>query len=489
MFEKKAIPVSERWAIAYGTADAAELRALELLSEGLSTYITEYTLEVRPAAEMPEDGSVILIGLSNSNSQIAALLGAQELPAQGYRLKVMDRPGREGRQLVVIAGADPRGLLYGCIDFLYQYLPEADYDFFRLPNMYIYRLMDAKCGEPRAMRLPEIDVTRSPKIAKRGIWCWGHVIYDYRKFLDNMLKLRMNEIIVWNDHPPVNGKAFVEYAHHNGIDVIWGFSWAWGVDIDLSTPGEMERWKDIILAEYRDKYASMGGDGIYFQTFTETHDDMKDGKIIAEEAVKWVNYISGELLKLYPGLRIQFGLHATSVNHRMDTIAQTDPRVEIIWEDCGAFPYSYSSGDVGDFDKAMAFTDQMIHQRAAGGCGAVLKGMVWLDWTHFEYKTGPFVLGCASEAFRKKRTEEKRRFWHFVGCDWMNNADYCRRILKQFADGCGGRTDVTFLVEDAMFEEALWYPVAMAGEMLWNADRSIEELNRAAARRQDVVFA
>ena len=33
MFEKKAIPVSERWAIAYGTADAAELRALELLAE------------------------------------------------------------------------------------------------------------------------------------------------------------------------------------------------------------------------------------------------------------------------------------------------------------------------------------------------------------------------------------------------------------------------------------------------------------------------
>lgn len=74
MFEKKAIPVSERWAIAYGTADAAELRALELLSEGLSTCITEYALEVRPAAEMPEDGNVILIGMANSNSQIAALL-------------------------------------------------------------------------------------------------------------------------------------------------------------------------------------------------------------------------------------------------------------------------------------------------------------------------------------------------------------------------------------------------------------------------------
>ena len=137
MFEKKAIPVSERWAIAYGTADSAELRALELLSEGLSTYVTEYTLEVRQASEMPEDGNVILIGMADSNPQITALLGTQELPAQGYRLKVMDRPGHAGKQLVLIAGADLRGLLYGCIDFLYQYLPEADYDFVRLPSMYI----------------------------------------------------------------------------------------------------------------------------------------------------------------------------------------------------------------------------------------------------------------------------------------------------------------------------------------------------------------
>ena len=68
MFEKKAIPVSERWAIAYGTADSAELRALELLSEGLSTYVTEYTLEIRQASEMPEDGNVILIGMADSQS-------------------------------------------------------------------------------------------------------------------------------------------------------------------------------------------------------------------------------------------------------------------------------------------------------------------------------------------------------------------------------------------------------------------------------------
>ena len=100
MFEKKAIPVSERWAIAYGTADAAELRALELLSEGLSTYITEYTLEVRPASEMPEDGNVILIGLSNSNSQIAALLGVRRFSVRRYADSALRRlrraPGRTG---------------------------------------------------------------------------------------------------------------------------------------------------------------------------------------------------------------------------------------------------------------------------------------------------------------------------------------------------------------------------------------------------------
>ncbi len=489
MYEPKLIPVNERWSIIYGVREAEELRAVELLVEGLATFITEYTPEIRHAGEALPAGNLIVISAGDSNPHVAELIGPQNLSAQSYRLKVMPRPDDKEHQVAVIAGADRAGLLYGCVEFLYHYLPKADYDFTLKYMCYANRLLDCKCTQPNAMRLPETDLTDAPKIQKRGLWTWGHAIFDYRSYLDNMLKLKMNEVIVWNDFKPLNGREFVEYAHRNGIEVIWGFSWAWGVEIDLSKDGEMERWKDIILAEYRDIYADMGGDGIYFQTFTETDDDVKDGKIIAEEAVKWVNYISDALLREYPALRIQFGLHATSVNHRMDTIAKTDPRVEIIWENCGDFPYSYSPEELNHPEETADFTNQMINQRAQGHYGAVLKGLIHLDWSSFEYKTGPYIIGSGDKAFRQRRADVRRRYWRYIQNGWLTHGEVARRIVSQLANGRAGQTDVTFLVEDGLFEEALWYPVALAGEMLWNADRSMDELTQAAACRPDVVFA
>lgn len=37
---------------------------------------------------------------------------------------------------------------------------------------------------------------------------------------------------------------------------------------------------------------------------------------------------------------------ATSVAQKLDRIAQIDPRVRIVWEDCGAFPYAYLAENV-----------------------------------------------------------------------------------------------------------------------------------------------
>ena len=60
-----------------------------------------------------------------------------------------------------------------------------------------------------------------------------------------------------------------------------------------------------------------------------------------------------------PALELQFGLHATSVKHQLDYIRQVDPRIRIVWEDCGAFPFSYIPHHVADFDQTMDFTDRI----------------------------------------------------------------------------------------------------------------------------------
>lgn len=46
----------------------------------------------------------------------------------------------------------------------------------------------------------------------------------------------------------------------------------------------------------------MSGDGIYFQTFTETNEEKFGDIVIADAAVKLVNQTSDKLLKKYPNL-------------------------------------------------------------------------------------------------------------------------------------------------------------------------------------------
>ena len=69
--------------------------------------------------------------------------------------------------------------------------------------------------------------------------------------------------------------------------------------------------------------------------------------------VDMVNEVAGQIWEITPDLRIIFGLHATSVRNRLDEIARVDPRMEILWEDCGEFPYSYNSyvRDEGQYEE------------------------------------------------------------------------------------------------------------------------------------------
>ncbi len=210
--------------------------------------------------------------------------------------------------MIIITGSDTNGVLYGAVDFEGKYLSQAPYTNEHSP--YYKRLF--------YNNMPEYEKSSSPSIKNRAFWTWGHVIYDYQGFIDNMTRLKLNMIVIWNDFIPVNAKDIVAYAHSNGIKVIWGYSWAWGVDVDIDNENDLNKWTDIVLSEYENKYAPIGGDGIYFQSFTETEDEMLGGVLIAEAVTKWVNKICGRLLEKYPELEIQFGLHATSVKNKLE---------------------------------------------------------------------------------------------------------------------------------------------------------------------------
>lgn len=373
---------------------------------------------------------------------------------------------------VSVSGGSAAACLYAAYDFADGWLS---------PLLGCRRTSDALLG----MKLPPYHVSSRPRILSRGVWTWGHVIYDYRRFFGAMARLKLNRVTIWNDYAPVNGKEVTSFAHELGIEVIWGFSWGWGEEIDLSDPQSLERMRKTVL-ERTEAHMGLGGDGIYFQLFTETTEEYKDGVLIASEAVRWVNTIASDLLERWPGLRIEFGLHALSVRNRLDVIAGVDPRVTVFWEDCGGFPWWY---EVAKTDEAtLSFTRDICRLRGGKGFGGVLKGQTNLDWTLFEHQTGPSVLGESAdgEMDAKKRLRDTWR--RDDQSRWARFGESVLETVALIAEECPDAA-VETLTEDNLIENGIPLPLALFAAACWDPDRDFALLLEETMRRGGVRLA
>lgn len=468
---------TDRWKIICGSYSGMEQRAVELIYGRVSQEVP-YILVAQTAdqcAEKQED-NLILVGTRESNPLIAQLVGESEIPQGGYLVKVTDSPFCGGRQAAVITGSDAASVYYGATDFADDYLAYAKLTDQHSP--FFQKLFQGRMKPYRS--------EGAPKIAQRGIWTWGHCIYDYRRFAAAMARLRLNQIVIWNDYAPLNLREVVECFHSYGIRVIFGYSWGWDEKINVTSEEELECWAEKVLAVYRRDYAQAGGDGIYFQSFTETKEETINGIPIADAVKRWVNFIGGRLLEQYPGLAIQFGLHATSVKNRVPVLAGIRPEIDIVWEDCGSFPYDYLPGDIQDFENTKAFTEQILSLRPGSPCGVVLKGQICLDWSIFEHQKGPFVMGCESQAKIEKRMEKAKEIWHFIQSDWFRNGRLCQEIIRML---CEGGAEVNALVEDGLLESKCWFPVALYAQMLWDCTEDFDGIVRRVSQRENVVMA
>jgi len=394
-----------------------------------------------------------------------------EVPSpEGYRITVKDDE-------VHICGHDENGVLYGCIDFEKDYLLKA-----RLTHSHMPYFKDLF-----ADKLPDAQFSSAPAICDRGLWTWGHVITDYRGYMDNMVRAKLNTLIVWNDFIPVNAREVVAYAHDCGIKFYWGFSWCWDTNCAAFDLSRIDDYVNDIVRNYESNYAHLGGDGIYFQSFTELHTETIGGLLIADAVTRLVNAAAGRILDKYPGLDIQFGLHATSVRERLDYIARTDPRVRITWEDCGAFPYAYLPEHIDGFEETCAFTRRLLSLRGENEkFGSVLKGFTCLDWTTFEHLRGPSLLGVSPECITQQRVQRKKDIWRVVQAYWLRNAAYAHEMIRLLAAEGNQDKCITALVEDGAFEAQLPYPVALWAQMLWNPAQNLQDILCDTALRPDV---
>ena len=470
--------MEKRWILIVEKYENIEKNAINMLYGVLASHL-DYVLPIKLADKVTEeelkDNNIIVVSKNNAIVKKCIEQNKITLPTQkeGYALYVGGSIYEIDNQMIVIAGADAAGVLYGCMDFCNQYLGDVVYEGKDLWT-------DATYDDVFENKLNPLVKATAPAVKRRAIWTWGHMIYDYRKFFSNMARLRLNEVIIWNDVAPINAKDVVDYAHSLNIKVIWGYAWGWDTScnnvLKSYDKDTLYKIKQRVLETYEKEYAEAGGDGIYFQSFTESEDFSVDGKCIAQLVTELVNETAGELLSKYPNLHLQFGLHATSVRNRLEYIKNVDKRIYIVWEDCGSFPYDYFADNVENFDETLSLTEKILHLRGDGEkWGAVFKGMLKLDWLKFEHFHSPYILGERTEKYIKERQINRNRIWKIQQAAWLKNAEYVRRTVETVKNS-GKDAVVQALVEDGMFENEITFPVALYAEMLWNPEEPSAEM-------------
>lgn len=479
--EFRRVFVGARWTLIYGKFASVERTAVIELQKLLQYYVP-YTLVVEQAGDVTEYEHLALVGTLRSNPLIARLVEQKFLPeptdAQGYAVALMDSPWKPGCRLLVVAGADEAGVLHG--------VQEAAALLFCGGS-----LLDGIGASGWGTYLEAVEpfsIREAPGIPNRGLWTWGYPIASYRRYLDNMMRLKMNMLTIWNDQVPLNVEDVIAYAHARGIRVILGFHWGWGHkgSVDLSKAEDRLRIQKSVLETYRSKYAHLSHDGIYFQTLTEHKDLELAGRSTAHWVVQLVNATAAELLSEFPKLAIQCGLHATSIGDRYGDLAGLDSRVTIVWEDCGGqIPYSYfpvQEVEVSaDFGAVLEYSKKLAVLRPETKFALVPKGWSCIRWQRDFENHGAFILGEKSALSSRERLFFRRNEWDRINAHWYENYPLAARFYREML-AVNPDITATALVEDGAFEEVIQPSVALFAETLWSPYQSDSEILCRAMR-------
>lgn len=463
-----------RWKICCGKKiGKIEQRALRELYGTVRQYLPYILTVCETAEELTEHDNVIFLGTLSSCPALKVMADEgfyqPEIRREGFAIQVADSKKRRGRTDIVIQGADSAGVLYGVFEFIHAYLD----DLLKYTG-YHYE----KPIKPFTDPCVPFEEHSAPAIVNRGLWTWGHKIYDYRGYFDNMARCRMNLVIIWNDSAPLNAKEVVNYAHGCGIRVVWGFSCAWGEDVavDPCDAGEADKWSKRILEVWENEYADTGADGVYFQTFTERNEKEVGGVSIARLVTDFINRVTEPLRRAYPDLWVKFGLHATSIGENYTMLRDLRHDVTPVWEDCGGFPYHYDPRQ-GDIGAALDYTKKLVKMAEKGGrFGAVLKGFTVLKWKKFEHYKGEILLGETDRVARRHILERRQFYWKFCEPYWLEHAGDLSKWTCAVADAELSDSTVVALVEDGAFEEEIPPSVGIFAETLWDPHADVTRM-------------
>ena len=461
------------WKVVYSSAEGPEGRALEVLTECMAPSLRDPTTTTSFLLPLEKCGSVksidrkhmIVIGRLSENATLRRYLKQEAVPSGGYVVKAF----MEGeKRIILLAGDTPSAVLWAAFDFADVGIHEMRAALLRYPNSISTRTFFSwKKTKPYERRV-------RPETPVRSLFTWGHVIDDYRQFFREMARLRLTRVILWNEYPPLNAREIVDFAHSWGIEVYWGFAWGWAVNCAESSEKatSLKALGDSIFAEWNSVWRPLGGDGIYFQSFTEQGNSRVRDRSIASMVVELVNDVSSRIRAVSPSTDIVFGLHADSVKKDVHEIAKTDPAVEILWENCGGFPFFERPEPPAKFRPPnTAFVDEILS--ASDTVGLVWKCQVRQDWRTWAHQPGPYMLGCAGDELLDQDRRMSDTMQHWYDAEWFLHGRKAYDLLRHIRDGKRQPKELNLVTE---YNPPFRYSTVVQAEMFWSTSDSYEDV-------------
>lgn len=213
---------------------------------------------LRLAAADPGKGDLVVIGTAGTHPELARLASTFNLPLkdlapQGFLLRTL---ADGDRNILVIAGGDPRGAFYGVREALDQVVT---------------------CTRGKDVVVAPCDVRRAPALDARGTYCltcWSTApTYErsaWEASFDSMADAGMNRVMFWMDglfrskrHPEAfldkegghyqgakltdgDIRALIRYAHDRGMEFFFGsgvFGWFVAGDFAKRVPEAADKPK------------------------------------------------------------------------------------------------------------------------------------------------------------------------------------------------------------------------------------------------------
>ena len=472
------------WKVIYSSAEGPEGRALEVLTERFgSHFLREGHTTTAFVLPLEKDGGeavrgkrdVLVIGRPSENATLRKFLKDGDVPKGGYLIRTFHEAGRNW---VLLAGDNSAAVLWAVFDFLDVTGREIERKSVGDGPKCVGQSQRYALSLFRAERLPDFTFRTAPETPVRSVFSWGQVVDDCRNTFRAMARARFNRVILWNDQYVVNHEDVVREAHSWGIKVYWGFSWGWTLSGTNANKVDFDALSDEIVAEWGLKWKPMGGDGIYFQSFTETANATIGGKSIPEAVVTLVNGVAARIRKEAPDVDIVFGLHANSMRREgaSAAIAKTDPSLEILWENCGGFPYWEADGEFSKPD--LRFADEIL--ALTPRVGFAWKAQLRMDWKNYVAPAGPFMLGRSGGKVLARDQEVARPKTLSFDEDWVLNGRHAYDLVRHVRASAHPPIEFNAVAE---YNPPYAYSTLVQAELFWSSSDSWEAVSRRARLR------